>query len=438
MTVAREATVQMQLFILGPAFGLPSIEAECAAAVALLQLYARDGYDLTAVADQQSTLPHLADGTAHVSGFNNILRHLVDKHMVNESSLLDDSQRTNASALTSFIENNAQTLLDISLYVGFENYRLATRPAFTKILPWYQNYIIPPKSRSAARLRTEHLGISSIDVDNVHQDMSNRPQGFDGVGREQPQFEAETQKRASLILPRKETVRSLLQRPEHAAIFRLNALADNFFEPLQEQLGSSQFVLDTPEPTSVDCLIYAYLALMLFPQLPQDWLASTMRGQYKPLLAYTQRVHELLQLSTIAEDVVRLDECKSQSEVIEHRKSCHMRLPWTVSPRVTAIDSFNEICIGIWNHVPVVGGSNRLELLHCKKQPFLHRHLPTILLSATLSIAAGTYVAVYTGLLVWPHGQALHIFGRRRLSDYGHVGAALAALNFLGSQARQA
>lgn len=422
----------MQLHIIGPAFGLPSIDAECNAAVAVLQLYLRDDFEIIPSHDTQTPLPRLCDGTAKVFGFNNIVRHLKDKRLATAELDLNREERANCdcTAITSFIESHAQTLLDISLYVGFENYRLATRPAFGKILPWHANYFVPPQRRSAARNRTDHLGISSIDVDNVHEDMSNKPQGFDGVGKE-PQFEAETQKRASLLLPRKETVRSLLQRPEHAAIFKLHALADNFFEPLQDLLDEKQHLLGE-DLMAVDCLVYGYLSLMLYPQLPQDWLSTSMRRKYKKLVAHTERIHSRLSLATDTDHVMALSKCESHEEVLAQRSASKMTLPWSPADRSSASQVFTGLRIGLWNQIPLVGDSNKLQLWHAKKHPYLQSKLRSILFTTTALLAATGYLSLYTGLLVWPHGEEIHIFGRRRLADFGHLGAALAGISFIG------
>ncbi|KAF7189698.1 Metaxin-like protein [Pseudocercospora fuligena] len=422
----------MQLYILGPAFGLPSIDAECSAAVAVLQLHARDKYEIIPTHDTQTPLPRLVDGTARIFGFNNIVRHLVDKRVAVSEIDLNSDQRALRTAVASLVESQAQTLLDISLYVGFENYRLATRPAFSKILPWHANYILPPARRSAARNRTDHLGISSIDVDNVHEDMSNRPEGFDGVGK-QPQFEAETQKRASLLLPRKETVRTLLQRPEHAAIFKLNALADNFFEPLQDMLGDNTYFVGK-ELSAVDCLLYGYLSLMLYPELPQDWLSATMKRKYKKLVAYVERVHQNLSLKTDVEAVLELSKCDSHAAVLTKREASKVELPWSTLHRSNASETLQSLCKGICNQVPLLGDSNKLQLWHAKKHPFLQSNLRSILLSTTTFLALAGYLSVYTGLLLWPRGEEVHIFGRRRISDFGHLGAALAGINFIGRQ----
>ncbi|SMR51548.1 unnamed protein product [Zymoseptoria tritici ST99CH_3D1] len=416
----------MQLFILGPAFGLPSIDAECNAAVALLQLHGKNEYELVPAHEQRERLPYLIDGEQRIHGFSNIARHLNDQH-----DPLTSRQRADSVAVTSFLESNAHILLDISLYVGFENYRLTTRPAFTKILPWHANYIIPPQRRAAARSRTEHLGISSIDVDNVHEDMSNRPPGYEAVGKEEG-FEKEAQARASLLLPKKNTLKSLLQTPERASIFKLQALADNFFGPLADVLGEKEYLLGTEEGTSVDCLLYGLLALMLFPKVPQDWLAQTMRQRYGKLAAFVERVHTTLGLTTDTEEVVKLLQNRSEAESLSQREASKSSLPWTIEPQMNIAETFKSIGYALIEQIPFIGSPNSLQLMSTHKASTLSRHMRAVVLSATASIALSGYIALHTGLLVWPHGEEIHIFGRKRFSDLGHLGAALAGVNFLG------
>lgn len=422
----------MQLFVLPPAWRLPSSDAECVAAAALLQLRAREAFKIIPAHTNTETLPYLIDGSTHVVGFSAIARHLALPPSGSESTELDAAQRADSLAVIAFIEAHAQTLVDISLYVSSENYRHTTRPAFTKSLPWWANYIIPPQRRAAARTRTDHLGVSSIDVDNVHEDMSNRPPGFDGVGKEQA-FEAETQKRASLILPRKETIRSLLQRPEHAAVFKLHALADAFFEPVRDLLGENDNILHTPQPQAVDCLLYGFLSLMLCPSVPQDWLSSTMRTKYPSLVAYTERLHNKLGMSTEVEHVLASKDDSTHQELTDRPVASKPGLSWAAPQVSTAPTVISSICNAIFRQIPVIG-SSQLELLHAQQLPWITRHLTTLVLSTTASSVALAYLAIRTGFLVWPHGNEIQIIGRKRLSDYGHLGAALAGVSLLGPQ----
>lgn len=419
----------MQLFVLGPAFGLPSIDPECNAAIALLQLRRSEAdWQIIPTSNDHSQLPLLVDGNEQFVGVANIARHLSDG-----DETLDARQRADSTAISSFLEAHAQTLLDISLYVSYENYS-ATRSAFTAILPWYANYMLPPKRRAAARARTEHLGISSIDVDNVHEDMSNRLAGYEGVGKEQQGFEVEAQKRASLLLPRKETLRSLLQRPERAATFKLHALAENFFAPLQDMLGEKSCLVGD-SMTSVDCLAYGYLSLMLYPKVPQDWLASTMRRKYRKLVAYTERLHTELRLQIRVADVLSMSACKTEADIVGRRKACGMALPWSPPTPSTLLEVATTISRELIHHIPLLRRSATIVTTKPSEPTFWEKYLPALLGVTATSVGMGLYYAFHSGALVWPHGEAVHIFGRKRFSDYGHLGAALAGVSLLGQQA---
>jgi len=423
----------MQLHTLGPAFGLPSVDAECNAAVALLrQHFGIDDnhrWEIVPTHEHDRTLPCLRDGEKTYSGFSAISRHI------------SQSPSADATALASFLQTHAPLLLAISLYVNATNYRLTTRPAFTAILPWHANYILPPSRRAVARRQTEHLGISSIDVDNVHEDMSGREGAgiTAGVGKKEGEgFEAQARERASLLLGRKDTLQGLLRRPERAAVFRLHALADNFFEPLVEMLkdGNEAFSGSRGELSAVDYLAYGYLALMLKPQVEQDWLARTMREKYGRLVKFVDNVHEKLGLETQVKDVMDLAHCKTEDDVIGRRKALGLRLPWSPPAKATALDTATTIVKELVYQVPYLKpGPTVRPLDNAMYMPTWQQRLPAIMIGTLASLALGTYAAVHTGHLVWPHGDAVQIFGRKRLADYGHLGAALSGLSLLGAQA---
>ena len=416
--------------MLGPAFGLPSIDADCIAAVALVKQRVEDGeWSLVPTHEQTRRLPFLEDGERCIEGFNNVGRYL-DEHHSHRGSALNDQQRANSTAFTSFITTHAQTLLDITLYVSADNYS-RTRTAFTAILPWHTNYILPPSRRKAARLRTDHLGISSIDVDDVHDDLSNRPPSLaQDVGKEAKEFEPETQKRASLLLGGRETVRSLLRRPEHSAVFKLHALAGNFFGPLQDMLGEQEYLLGTERPTVVDCLAYGYLSLMQFPDLPHDWLAKVLARKYGRLAEYLERLHLELNVATEAEDVMALGRCRSEDEVVEMRKVCGMSLPWEAPTRSSALDIGRTITTDLLSRIPILYSPTTAQPI-----PSWRRYLPFALTLTATSLGLSLYYAFSTGILIWPHGEEVHIFGKKRISDYGHLGAALAGVGMLRQQA---
>jgi len=435
--VQTSNNAMLQLYILGPAYGLPSIDAECNAAVALLKSHFgsdQDRWEIIPTHEHETTLPYLRSNDKTVHGYAAIAQH-VSEVVSTKGNTLTAAQAADSTALSSFLTTHAPTLLSISLYVSSENYRNATRPAFTAILPWHANYILPPRRRAAARAMTDHLNISSIDVDSVHEDNNS---SLGGVGKDPSQqgFEAQAKERASLLLPRKDTVRSLLQRPEHAAIFRLHAVAEEFFAPLRDMLGDEkEFFSDTEEPTEVDCLAYGFLALMLLPEVPQAWLAKTMREKHSNLVRFVEKMHKRLDLNTKVQDVMDLANCKTGENVAGRRKAKSMSLPWSPPARPTVLETVSRISKELVEQVPYFKSPPTVVHLHSARQPLWKRHLPTLIFGTFASIALGSYYAIQTGLLVWPHGESIQIFGRRRFTDYGHLGAALSGIGLLGQQA---
>ncbi|KAF2720000.1 hypothetical protein K431DRAFT_339663 [Polychaeton citri CBS 116435] len=418
----------IQLQVLGPAFGLPSIDAECNAAVALLKSFlAKAGtpWELVPVHDERQAPCLVVDAGSRHTGFGNIARY-VEEQYADFVLPLSGQQLGDSVALTSFLDAHGPTLLAVHLYVSFENWRHATRPAFTAMLPLLSNWTLPPRLRSQARAATDHLGISSIDVDNVHDTGSN-PSGQDFSIKEDEQFEKAAQKRASLLLPRKETLRSLLSQPQHAATFKLHSLAQDFLGPLQDLLGDGAWLLGTTRPTTADFLAYGYLGLMLKPNVPQDWLAKLMKGKYSALAAYVDRMHDMLQLETKVEDVVSLGHAVSGEEVDSIRRYCLMGLPWTAPAVTSSIGIIGANVARLVSRIPVINDRAVIIQMEPAQLTFWQRHLALICTTLTAAVAA-------EGHLLWPRGENVHFFGKKRLSDYGHLGAALSGIALIGPQ----
>jgi sorting and assembly machinery component 37 len=435
----------MQLHVLGPAFGLPSIDAECNAAVALLQLRVPDRYTIIPTHHNATQLPCLIDGNSRTWGYNNIARHLVDEQISSERQTLSAVQQADTIATTAFLEANAGLLLDVSFYVSFENYRNATRPAFTALLPWHTNYILPPQRRAAARARTAHLGIAtSIDIDDVHGDLSDRPAGTETGGPsngKETAFAEATQQRASLLLPKKDTLKGLLKKPEHAAIFKLNALADDVLAPLQDLLGKDgedgegeeTFLLGAREPHALDCLAVGYLSLMLYPTLPHAWLAARLRAKYPRLVTYTERLRQRLDLHADAAEIMALQKSGPSAP-----KTLSSTLPFSAPESPSGIaERLSEISYAVLDTLPAplhhffrTISTSTLHLLHAPERPFsLVTYLlqPSILLSFTTAVALAVTLGFRRGVLVWPTGAPRQIFlsRRARLPDF---------LNIFGAQ----
>ncbi|KAH8669612.1 Tom37 C-terminal domain-containing protein [Tricladium varicosporioides] len=271
----------LELHVWGPAFSLPSIDPHCLAAIAYLQqAVPRGEWELVATSDPAlsptNELPALRNGDIWIGGFRNIFHYLA-QYSSGEWVLdagLPEQEGADCIAFSSFVESNGQPLIDLSLYVSSHNYSVVTRPLYNTIQSFPLPYLTPPSIRTTAKQRTEQLGLSSLDIDTEEGDNSLEKSII-------PE---------SLRRPRN-TVSSLLAAsPETNAQIRLDALATDFFEPLQRIKGGKQYLVSNSHFSSLDCLALGYLSLMLIPELPQPWLAKTMRQKFPDLCTWTEEL----------------------------------------------------------------------------------------------------------------------------------------------------
>ncbi|KAJ4286059.1 hypothetical protein N0V90_013406 [Kalmusia sp. IMI 367209] len=293
----------LQLQVWGPAFGLPSIDPACIAAVAYLNsIVPRDQWTLVADHDHsyspqaaKGQFPLLVDADSTIIGFANIVSH-IEAHYSDAYDIHDNltyQQRADRTAFVSFLESTAVPLLDLYLYVSSENYNTTTSAAYTAILPWYSNYILPPRRRDLARARTAHLGLSSLDMPDASQDTQ-------GLGRGTATSEYEAAKRAAgipaedrpkaLNMGRGKGVGGLLGSPIYAARFKLDSLSNELLQPLADQLRNREYIMGTDKPSSLDCLAFGYLALLSCAPVPQAWIKETIQTKFPQIERYVKRL----------------------------------------------------------------------------------------------------------------------------------------------------
>jgi hypothetical protein len=196
---------------------------------------------------------------------------------------------SNAISWSSRVQHQGQQLLDLYLYVSYHNYWDQVSPAFTKILPWYANYIIPPARRSVAVARTKHLGIRSLDMDDLN-DVPTGQNGQAGVSPATTGTLNSAQNSPEALLARQRTA-TWLRTQKHSDTFQLHQLSEAFFGPLEELLGRKSYLLSDDGPSSLDCIALGYLSLMLFPPLTHRWLADAFKQRHPQLKKYTERFY---------------------------------------------------------------------------------------------------------------------------------------------------
>ncbi|RAK97803.1 mitochondrial import receptor subunit [Aspergillus ibericus CBS 121593] len=312
----------LELHVWGPAFSLPSIDAQCLAAIAYLSLtLPQDAWVLVASSDPSVSptceLPALKNDSTWVSRFRNIVDYL--RQYSNGEWDLDQNltglEKADNIAFSAFLESRAQSLLDLSLYVTSQNYYNSTSPSYGAILQWPNQWILPPKIHTAAKDRTEHLGLSSLDLDAIEEQRKREHSAAVAAGHVPKN-----------LIPRpRDTVSSLLGKTSQQNQFKLEALTAELFEPLEEILGDKKYFLHMSEggPTSLDCLALGYLSLALVPELPHPWLRDAMRNKAPFVTAYTERQRQKIFGIVNVEHALSPNSAKRSSSI----------LPWQVPQR---------------------------------------------------------------------------------------------------------
>lgn len=416
----------LELHVWGPAFGLPSIDAECNAAIAYLNRAVSPGQWIV-VADHDTAIspnnefPALRDGSSYIAGFQNIVQYL-QQYPAGPYSLdsgLTSQQTADKAAFSAFLETTARPLLDLSLYTSFENYSNITAPAYTAILPWHTNYIAPPTHRDAARARTAHLGLGGLDVDT-----SGLESPETGAASLSGEFEAAkkaagipSDSRASrpglLSLGRQKGIQGLLSSPVYAARFRLDALANDFLGPLFDLLGKKNYLLSDSQPSSLDCLAFGYLALMLYPAVPQAWLKEAIQARYPKVVKYIWRMREELLgggEEIKAADVFSLTAYRGRSdiELEDARRKIGLRLPWHPTPSEPPSTMVLNIAREIASSIPILSLAFRRSTIQPSSSPSPSTISPNQTSSLPSPLLLNSLAAFSTAVISAIAGIAIH------------------------------
>ncbi|CAF9912633.1 MAG: hypothetical protein ALECFALPRED_008230 [Alectoria fallacina] len=409
----------LELHVWGPAFSLPSIDPQCLAAIAYLaQSLPRDHWVLVAISDltlsPTKELPALHDQSIAIGGFENIvdyLRKRSDGQWDLDRQLSAPKGRADITAFSSFLISQAHPLLDLSLYVASENYT-KTRTAYSSILQWPTQYFVPPQRRTFAKARTEHLGLSSLDLDTLDEQRGSSRKAADLI----PQS----------LRTSRPTVTGLVRYKQSNARFKLDALVDAAFKPLQQLLGEKKWMLSDERATSLDCLALGYLSLALIPELPQSWLAEGLQGRYPKLCKYVEDgVKEVFRGNVTVEHALPNSTDEHSTRIEEESETA---LPWR-APEQNLGSVGASILSSTLDLVPFykrsVVTTSSIQPPHSIDTPprwLTSTLIPPLLASAGAVAAIASYL-LYSSLST-PEPE------KRRLSDMGEAGAMFAGLNF--------
>ncbi|EPX74235.1 metaxin [Schizosaccharomyces octosporus yFS286] len=249
----------LQLFVYGPGLGLPSLDPSCLAAILYCSLAVpKDEFVIyqTANASMSPTqkLPALWDGHTWVGSLNPVLFYLKQKGYDLDNQL-DKDALSKITAFSCLLQRNAYDLWLFKAYVCEDNYVRVMRPEWSKVLGFPFNYTTPNAFQKYAK---ERLNLTlGINEEKMSYEASKMPISHKWTN-------ASRQKQA------------LLQA--QAFRIRISSLARHLYGSLELLVGDSEYLFGE-RPTSLDCLLYAFLSFhALTENFDQLTLRSTMQS----------------------------------------------------------------------------------------------------------------------------------------------------------------
>ena len=218
----------------------------------------------------------------------------------------------------------------------------------------------------------------------------------------------------------------MMQEKQSSARFRLDALVDAAFKPLQQLLGKKKWMLSDERASSLDCLALGYLSLALMPEVPQSWLAEGLRGRYPELCKYVENGVTEVFGDQVTVDTALLGPTGERSTMTYGESET--ALPWRAPVR-NAGSAGASILSSTLDSLPFY--KNTLITTSSPKPPhstdapphtLTSTLLPPLLVSAAAIAAIASYV-LYSSLNTQEPES-------RKLSDMGEAGAMFSGLDF--------
>lgn len=146
----------------------------------------------------------------------------------------------------------------------------------------------------------DHLGLSDLNVDEDGSRAQEGASSSSATGEATDGF----LKVPERLKPLRRGVKAALS-PEQTALFRLEAVANDCLAVLSDLKAASEmegasersFLPSSSAPptsstTSLDCLAFGYLALMLVPDVPRPWLRDLVRRRHEDLAIFVDTTRE--------------------------------------------------------------------------------------------------------------------------------------------------
>ncbi|KAL3958724.1 hypothetical protein ACCO45_006886 [Purpureocillium lilacinum] len=383
----------LDLHVWGPAFGLPSIDAEC---LAIIAHFHHSGLPSTAWRLIPSNdpsicpdhhLPALCHDGAWSSGYDEIVGYLKSKSLLPDLNTgLVEVQQDECFAFMTYLDAHAAPpRRPVTLRLGRQLGRHHTARV--------QRLALVPAD---AIKRVEHLGLAELDTDFDPNAGLHLSAGRDAL--------PETFRRHLPLTRAKKTVREEMT-PEQIVAIRLLGLAEDCLTTLDKFMsegGSDEKhprFFDETQVSTLDCLAYGYLALMVKPQVPRSFLRDLLETKMPRLVKFV-------------DDMLPTD------------------LPWAAPEVPSLLTSSARVLDSVIRHTPGVGDHYANEMRQrAEKGTTGIDQRAVVLFMALAATGAALGYGYHAYKTLQPFGARSQLWraqrGTSKLSQFGDLGSML-------------
>ncbi|KAF9558426.1 metaxin 1 [Mortierella alpina] len=238
-----------ELYIFGSAFGLPSVDPQCLALIAYLSITGYEDYSIVECNDPALSptgeLPMLHDGKNWIGGTNRILAYL-SKTGHNADKKLSKEMAAKSVSHQALVDETLADAILFSWFADSENYVSTIRKTYSDLLPIPSRYYVPMQMKKSAIQRVQKYGGR---IESSGSDLVNT---------------AQTQ---------------------------IYDIARDCYRVLNRRLKEQDFLFGE-EPTTLDAKVFGYLALQLYPEIPNRRFGMILESQFPRLARYCDRCRE--------------------------------------------------------------------------------------------------------------------------------------------------
>ncbi|KAF9272005.1 metaxin 1 [Mortierella alpina] len=236
-----------ELYIYGPGLGLPSIDTQCLAVISYLSIVSHQEYTIVECNDTRISptgeLPMLHDGKNWIAGTNRIMAYLA-KTGYDADEDLSKEELSKSVAYSALVDDSLTDALLFSWFADADNFLGATRKAYSNLFSIPARYILPIQMRKAALQRVQTYGGTFED--------------------------------------------GTLTKADNTKIYDMTR---DCYRVLDRKLGDNDFFFGV-KPTSLDAKVFAYLALQLYPDIPNPRFQVILTSQFPRLVAFCDRCRD--------------------------------------------------------------------------------------------------------------------------------------------------